>query len=344
MPIDAEAYPHVIDAILQFADASVLLRFRATCRELHARVDALFLTHVEIGDEHRRDRDGMREADPDAAHSPHPEPGRRPGRPLREPLQYWAREARLCHITTVDAHVTEYVDEVDDWQAKRLPFARAASAFAGVTTVRVHDQRDTFGSESVVDPTPGQPHTLVIFQSESQMGDRYGRMDVKFWGCVDMTRLNKVTKRVPRRERGPLYESTLAWAITLPAACWPREAVVIFVQDRTRRRVPGRNRWSEYAFRIARHVAKALARERQHNFPKHVPRPPWTVVDLDAAGDISAADALERVWDAVRTCTDLGVPLTAELEHELRPRVSLLTRDQYGAIVGPAQLSLESEE
>ncbi|WOO80142.1 uncharacterized protein LOC62_03G003654 [Vanrija pseudolonga] len=344
MPIDAEGHPHIIDQILLHAPRATLLRFRGTSKAFHKRIDALFLPHVIV-------RIG-----------PHLDVpifdsyllGRLPLLPARklhydaDPVAHYAAHycdhgTRLEHITTVDARVVAIPNfALQEWEGKRHPLARAQAVFSNVATVRVHGRRGPRPASNipVVEPTPGRPQTLIVFDNEPA-ADSYGRMDARFWGFVDMSQVNKLTKRV-RWDTVPLQWDRMTPDLALPAGLWPKQDVVIFVQFDAAP-IP-RITWSPYALRAAAAIVRKHTAEKLYNFPRGVPRPQWTLVDLDAVGDISDADALERVWLDNHECPDYRGQVTAQIEEAVRPRLSLLTRDQYAARVGAEQFKLETEE
>lgn len=348
MPIDADGHPHIIDEILLHAPRATLLRFRGTSKVFYKRIDALFLRHVivrigphldvPIFDSYQLGRLPLipapktyYDADQIAHYTAH----------------YLNHQERLQHITVVDARVIGIpVDVLQEWEGKRHPMARAQSAFSNVATVRVHVQRGLHPANvPTVEPTPGRPETLIIFDNKPA-ANNHGQMDARLWGFVDMSQVNKLTKRLQWCTI-PSQWDRMTPELALPASLRPKREVVIIVQFDI---VPfdtvpiPRITWSPFALRATAAIARKLTAEKLYNFPRDMPRPQWTVVDLDAVGDISPTDALERMWLDNHECPDYRGRVTLQIEEAVRPRVSLLTRDQYAARVGAAQFKLETEE
>lgn len=343
-PLDATAYPHLLDAIFAYAPRSSLLALRGASQALRERVDAEFLQHavISVSDDGGALSLRSRVYGRVPALADHA-PVRLPLRPLRTnpgspAVDGAVRLAHtLSHPSVLDVHTSLVPLAIASRRRLPAPFS-LPPAFANVHTVRVHHPEPGW-SQGVytLQPTPGRPRTLVLFPSGATRDSYYWYQDERYRHALDMSAVRRLVVHVAPGVWGGEALAVLRWA--------GADEVVLLVAGKA----GNTTGWSDAAREIAARICVRLSAWKGAEVAAR-----FVVVDMATSRGGEAArppKSEEERIDELQALLLGGVapriphapaPELSEKERAILGRITILAKDEYAATLTPAQFELET--
>ncbi|WOO80608.1 uncharacterized protein LOC62_03G004133 [Vanrija pseudolonga] len=353
-PLDATAYPHLLDAIFAYAPRSSLLALRAASSTLRDRVDAEFLQHAVISVSDDGGALSLRSRAygrvPSLAdHAPVRLPLPRPLRTDKGKPPSADGTLRLAHTlshpSVLDVHTSLVPLAIASRRRLPAPFA-LPPAFSKVHTVRVHHPEAGW-SQGVytLSPTPGTPRTLVLFPSGATRDSYYWYQDERYRHALDLSAVRRLVVHVAPGVWGGEALAVLRWA--------GAEEVALLVNGKagpgTGTEGTAKAGWSDAAREIAARICVRLSAWKGAEVAAR-----FVVVDMATVRGEAVRQppkSEEERIDELQALLLGGVapriphapaPELSEKERAILGRITILAKDEYAATLTSAQFELET--
>ncbi|WOO80141.1 uncharacterized protein LOC62_03G003653 [Vanrija pseudolonga] len=311
--IDVGSYPHLLDLILAYAPTDTLLGWRATCRAVREKADALLFRHIILG----VTQEGYTPLSLSGHRLPLP-----PGSDTDTPL---------AHTTTIDAGTDAVLRTQLEPDPSVLP--TLSHTLPNLRTVRVNGTtRLPDHAAPTINPWPLTLHCLVLFpHAEPVARSSWETHEFRDWVGADS--VARIVEHY-RFGEGEIWAGRRLFM----RHKWGREETVIMVSSEE-----ATTDWSAPALAVLKELAyrarSAITRTTDGSL---------TVVDLNApSGSTDAVidQVLAEVEDAVQNhLWRSSRPRPNTFAPIVRAKLRLLSREQYISQVGMAQFLLETTE